>query len=457
MNICTATDSYKMAHYAMYPEGTKKVYSYFESRKGAKFDETVFFGLQSLLKELEGQVVTQSKIDFAEKLTGKHLGNEEVFNAERWQYILDKYDGRLPVRIKAIPEGTAIPTGNVLLTIENLDENCFWLTNHLETFLTHLWYPSTVASLSRDVKKTLKESLERTGSSEAMLDFMLHDFGMRGVSSMQSADMGGLAHLTQFKGTDTIVALERGMSDYQADLDNLGFSVLATEHSIMTAKGREGEEEVIESLLDQYPTGVLSIVCDSYDIYNCVENILGDRFRDKVLARDGVTVIRPDSGDPVTVVRKLLTIMKDRFGGEVNEAGYYVLNPKVRLIWGDGIDAQGIAEILEAMIDMNFATENIVFGMGGGLLQKVNRDTQRFAFKCSARQDENGVWQDVYKDPIDGSKASKRGRLKLIEIEGEYKTVRQEENGEDLLVTVFENGEIIKTYKFDEVRQNTEI
>ena len=457
MNICTATDSYKMAHYAMYPAGTKKVYSYFESRKGAKFDETVFFGLQSLLKELEGQVVTQAKINFAEKLTGKHLGNEEVFNAERWQYILDKYDGRLPVRIKAIPEGTAVPTGNVLLTIENLDENCFWLTNHLETFLTHLWYPSTVASLSRDVKKTLKESLERTGSSEAMLDFMLHDFGMRGVSSMQSADMGGLAHLTQFKGTDTIVALERGMEDYQADLDNLGFSVLATEHSIMTAKGREGEKEVIESLLDQYPTGVLSIVCDSYDIYNCVENILGDRFRDKVLARDGVTVIRPDSGDPVTVVRKLLTIMKDRFGGEVNDSGYYVLNPKVRLIWGDGIDAQGIAEILEAMIDMNFATENIVFGMGGGLLQKVNRDTQRFAFKCSARQDENGDWQDVYKDPIDGSKASKRGRLKLIEIEGEYKTVRQEENGEDLLETVFENGEIIKTYKFDEVRQNTEI
>ena len=199
MNICTATDSYKMAHYAMYPAGTKKVYSYFESRKGAKFDETVFFGLQSLLKELEGQVVTQAKINFAEKLTGKHLGNEEVFNAERWQYILDKYDGRLPVRIKAIPEGTAVPTGNVLLTIENLDENCFWLTNHLETFLTHLWYPSTVASLSRDVKKTLKESLERTGSSETMLDFMLHDFGMRGVSSMQSADMGAWLTLRNSK------------------------------------------------------------------------------------------------------------------------------------------------------------------------------------------------------------------------------------------------------------------
>jgi len=437
----------------MYPQGTEIVYSYFEARKGAQYDEVTFFGLQPILKELQGQQVTMESIDAAEELVGFHLGDKKLFYRERWEHILKEHNGRLPVRIKAVPEGMSVPIGNVLMTVENTDPKCFWLTNHLETWLTHVWYASTVATMSKAVKGTLKHFLEETASSDAMLDFMLHDFGMRGVPTMGTAGIGGAGHLIHFKGTDTVVALETAHREYDADYATLGFSVTATEHSVMTAKGREGEAEVIEHLLDTFPTGILSMVSDSYDIYNCVENILGGAFREKILARDGVLVVRPDSGEPVEVVRRLLKIMGERFGFDTNKGGYKLLNPKVRIIWGDGIDHGGIRRILEAMKEDKWAAENIIFGMGGGLLQKVNRDTQRFAFKCSARR-ENARWFDVYKDPIEGGKASKRGRLKLIRDNDTYKTVAYETAGEDILQSVFENGKVMKLFTFDEVRAN---
>jgi len=457
-NICTLTDSYKLLHDNMYPEGTEYVYSYFEARDGAEFDKTTFFGLQMLIKKhLLGKVVTTEKINRAEKLVARHFGNTKIFNRAKWDYIVEKHDGHLPVMICAVPEGTRVPNSNVLMTVCNTDPKCYWLTNHLETLLCHVWSASTVATLSRATKDMYKEFLREScdaGENFAGLDFMLHDFGMRGVSSMESAGFEGAAHLINFLGTDTVIAMEY-IEHYYGGVET-GFSVPATEHSIMTAKARDGEEEVIEHLLDKYPTGILSVVSDSYDIYNCVENIYGKKFRDRILARDGKFVVRPDSGNPGIVVPKLLNLLYGAFGGTINKKGYRVLNPKVGLIWGDGIEMDGIRKVLDIVLGYGYSAENLVFGMGGGLLQKINRDTQCFAFKSSAQM-RNGVWYDIFKDPIEGGKKSKKGRLVLLMKDGEFVTEPQtaENSNYNLLECVYCDGVSIKEYDFNEVIVNS--
>ncbi len=458
-NICLTTDSYKLNHWNQYPAGTEKVYSYFECRKGAKFAETPFFGLQYIIKNhLEGVIVTREKIENAAKLCKAHFGSEKYFNREGWEYILNSHGGKLPVVIKAVEEGTVVPINNVLMTIENTDNKCFWLTNFLETILSQVWYPITVASLSREVKVTLNEYFTLT-SDGGLLNFGLHDFGFRGASSWESAGIGGAAHLINFLGTDTVVAMEVAVNYYNANLDNLAFSVAATEHSVMTALGKNGEEQVVENLLNEYPTGILSVVSDSYDIYNFVSNIVGTKFKDRILNRDGVFVVRPDSITPThpTPEEEMVWIMENlwaNIGGTINSKGYKVINPKVRVLWGDGIDIEGIKKILYFITKAGFATENMAcFGMGGGLLQKVNRDTQRCAFKCSA-QYRDGQWYDIQKNPKDVSKASKKGKLKLIKVDGEFETVGENDPGEDCLKVVFTNGVLVKEIDFDTVRKN---
>ena len=458
-NICLTTDSYKLNHWNQYPAGTEKVYSYFECRKGAKFAETPFFGLQFIIKNhLEGVVVTREKIENAAKLCKAHFGDEKYFNREGWEYILNSHGGKLPVVIKAVEEGTVVPINNVLMTIENTDNKCFWLTNFLETILSQVWYPITVASLSREVKVNIKEYLDLT-SDGGLLNFGLHDFGFRGASSWESAGIGGAAHLINFLGTDTVVAMEVAVNYYNADLNGLAFSVAATEHSVMTALGKNGEEQVVENLLNEYPTGILSVVSDSYDIYNFVSNIVGTKFKDRILARDGVFVVRPDSITPThpTPEEEMVWIMENlwaNIGGTINSKGYKVIDPSVRVLWGDGIDLEGIKKILYAVTKAGFATENIAcFGMGGGLLQKVNRDTQRCAFKCSA-QYRDGQWYDIQKNPKDVSKASKKGKLKLIKVDGEFETVGENDPGEDYLKVVFYNGVLVNEVDFATVRKN---
>jgi len=455
-NITVLTDSYKIGHYDMYPEGTETVYSYFESRKGARFNETVFFGLQYLLKEyLCGQVVTKESIDKGQAIVDAHLG-PNVFNREGWEYILKEYNGHLPLEIKAVPEGTPVDVGNVLMTVENTDPKCFWLSNFSETLLTHVWSASTVATLSREVKKLCKSYLGATSDNQAGLNFMLHDFGYRGVSSVESAGFQGAGHLVNFFGTDTIAAIELLMNYYNSGV--CAFSVPATEHSIMTARGEEGEKQVFKDLLDKYPTGILSVVIDSYDYHRFIREY-AEEFKDQILARDGKVVFRPDSGDPVKVVRNVLKNLEIVFGSTENSKGFGVLNPKVGVLWGDGIDIEGIKCILNDMLQQKWSAENIVFGMGGGLLQKVNRDTQRFAFKSSA-QKRNGEWFDIYKDPIDSSKASKKGKLALTKRFGFYETINPDAlltNKDDLLETVFLNGKLIKEYSLDQIRKNAEL
>lgn len=474
-NICTMSDSYKGTHWPQYPKGTSEVYSYLESR-GGKFDNTLFSGLQIILKKyLVGQVVTEQKIQSAKKLWDAHIG-PGVFNEKGWRHILEKHNGYLPLKIKAVPEGMSVPTSNVLVTVQNTDPEVPWLTNYVETLLLQVWYPITVGTLSREIKKVLVKYLKKTTSLDSeglknQVSFMLHDFGYRGSTSIESAGIGGFAHILNFMGTDTIAAIETAQEYYNTD-NILAFSVPASEHSTITSWGESNEVKAFENMLDSYPTGLVACVSDSFDILRACGDYWGGILRDKIIQRDGRLVIRPDSGDPVETLRQVFKILYDKFPGGVNDRGFKVLHNNVRVLQGDGVNYESIIEILDMMVEEGFSVENIVFGMGGALLQKVDRDTQNFAFKCSHIVI-NGKEVDVRKNPIEidsngnrksSFKSSKPGKLKLMS-KDEQNVVfvnlftqehSQDEIG-DIMNTVFENGVLLKDWTFEEVRERSQI
>ena len=461
-NIILNSDSYKYSQFNQYPEGTEYIYSYIESR-GGKYDETVFFGLQAFIKEyLCGPVVTMEMIDEAEAIITAH---GEPFNREGWEYIVKEHGGNLPVIIKAVPEGTVVGVHNVLATIVNNDPKCYWLTSFLETALLRaIWYPTTVATNSREIKKVMLDALERTGTP-ADIAFKLHDFGARGVSSLESAGIGGAAHLVNFMGTDTVEALLFARRYYGADM--AGFSVPAMEHSTVTSWGREREVDSYRNMVKKNgkPGGIVSAVSDSYDIFNACK-LWGTELKQDILDSGATLVVRPDSGHPATVVLKCIQILDEHFGSEVNEKGYKVLS-NVRVLQGDGINIDSVKEILDTIIAEGYSADNVVFGQGGALLQIVNRDDQKFAMKCSAAF-VNGEWVDVFKDPItDKGKQSKKGQLKLVKNGGIdkdgnpcYITVNHHDKMfsvlHDELEVVFSNGKLIRDLTFDEVRANVE-
>lgn len=458
INLLELTDSYKVSHYRQYPPQTQDVYSFFESRGGV-FGDVTFFGLQYLLKRyLVGEVVNRADLEEAEEDFALHFGDDSLMNMSGWERIINVHGGRLPVIIRAIPEGTTVPNHNVLMTVENTDPELPWLTNYLETLLCQVWYPSTVATQSREMKKIYLRYLELTGDP-SLIDFKMHDFGFRGSTSVESAGIGGAAHLVNFKGTDTMQALRVARKYYNERM--AGFSIPAAEHSTITAWGKENEVEAYANMLKSFPTGAMAVVSDSYDIFEACRNIWGGALKTQVLEREGVTVVRPDSGYPPEVVVRVLNILGQAFGYTTNAKGYKVLNPKIRVIQGDGIDIGMEEMILEAMMEAKWSADNLTMGSGGGLLQKVNRDTQKFAFKCSAAE-VDGEWRDVMKDPVtDPGKRSKAGRLALVKQNGIYRTLREEEAAQqglnNELIPVFANGELLVDQTLAEIRERARI
>ncbi|MBS7563279.1 nicotinate phosphoribosyltransferase [Mucilaginibacter sp. Bleaf8] len=464
-NFVLLADAYKYAHHKLYYPGTTQIYSYLESR-GGLFNETMFFGLQYYLKAyLQGPAFTQADLDEADGFLQQVFGRNDVFDKSRFQYILDKYEGYLPVRIKAVAEGTSVPNGNVLMTIENTDPECYWLTNFLETLLMQIWYPCTVATLSSQIKKVVYQYYHETATegAEAGIDFVLNDFGYRGVSSMESAGLGGAAHLVNFSGSDNLAGSRMAMQYYDAQ-KVYGLSIPATEHSICTLLGREGELEIFRHVLRSFPTGTVACVSDSYNIFKACSEYWGEELKNEILNRQGTLVIRPDSGDPVMTLLAIFEILFDKFGYTVNSKGFKVLPPQLRVIQGDGVNYEAIIGLYYALKTNGIGAENLVLGMGGALLQKVDRDTQKFALKCSAAVI-NGNEVNVIKSPteidangqiVESFKKSKSGRLKLVKIDGHYKTVNQDElpHVADELHTVFENGHILRNFTFDEVKLN---
>ncbi|MBR6252639.1 MAG: nicotinate phosphoribosyltransferase [Clostridia bacterium] len=454
-NICLLTDSYKVTHHYLYPKGTQKIYSYMESRTGAEFNKTIFYGLQYIIKKyLQGKVVTEEKIDEAERIVNSHIG-KGIFNRSGWEYVLDEHYGKLPIEIKAVSEGTPINVSNAMMTVENTDTQSYWLVNYLEPLLLQVWYPSTVATLSAEIRKLIDFYLGVTGSSDKNIDFMLHDFGYRGASSTESAMLGGSAHLLSFSGTDTIPALTIP-ENYYNDPYIYGFSVQATEHSVMTSLGSDGEFDQVLNVINQAKDGILSIVIDSYDYKEFLRQATGNTPINsaitKFLDKEGNKVVfRPDSGDPVATTRDCLDLLSKGFNTHLTTKGYKVFDDNIGLLWGDGLNYQKIRDILFAMKSDYWAAENIIFGMGGGLHTSVNRDTQRNAFKCSA-QLRNGEWYDISKNPLDSSKKSKTGRFKLICHDGVFLTVPINDKRTNYLKTVFKNGELLIDHDFADVK-----
>ena len=449
-NIILNSDSYKYSQFNQYPTNTTGIYSYIESR-GGKYDETVFFGLQAFIKEYLLEPITQDMIYEAELIITAH---GEPFNRAGWEYILQEHAGYLPVRIRAVPEGTVVPVKNVLATIENTDPACYWLTSFLETALLRaIWYPTTVATNSREIKKLILDALEKTGDPST-IDFKLHDFGARGVSSLESAGIGGAAHLVNFMGTDTVEALVFARRYYAADM--AGFSIPAMEHSTVTSWGRENEVDSYRNMLKQNakPGGLVACVSDSYDIYAACEK-WGTELKQDIIDSGATVVVRPDSGDPATVVNECLKILDKNFGHTVNEQGFKVLN-NVRVLQGDGITHQTIRSIIFTITMSGYSVDNVAFGQGGMLLQTVNRDDFRFAMKCSAAL-VDGKWIEVFKDPItDPGKSSKKGRVTLYQNgAGEYYS-DIEGKGVSALITVFENGQLIVDHTFQDIRDRTQ-
>ncbi len=449
-NIIEDTDSYKVSHALQYPRDTRHISSYQESRC-APTVQIVSFGHQYPVVRYLTTPITRDNIEEAGDLWVPHMGE---FNYEGWKYILGQHGGYLPLKIQAVPEGTRLGASNVLSQIINTDPvNTFWLTNYIETMWSRTWYPITVATQDHDIRVMIQRFLDATATDTNVL-FHLHDFGSRGVSSKESAGIGGMAHLLNFLGTDTGIGLRYARQFYDEPM--AGYSIPASEHSTITTWGRDHEGDAYENMLDTYgkPGQKFACVSDSYDIMAAIDKWY--RLKDKIIASGSSLVIRPDSGEPVedavfAVMRRVL----DKFGYEPNDKGYAVLPPYVRVIQGDGVNQQSINKILTKLKKHGISAENVSFGMGGALLQKLDRDTLKFAIKCSAI-DRAGTWHDVYKDPIgDHSKASKRGILALIKEGGQYKTIRRSDlNGrKDHLQTIYENGRLYNATTLSEVRE----
>ena len=454
MNLILNTDSYKYSHFAQYPPETAAISAYVESRAGGEHDNVLFFGLQMFLKAYLSRPVTVADVDEAEGMITAH---GLPFNRPGWDLLVSRLGGYLPLMIEALPEGMVVPAGTPLVQVRNTDPDFFWLPTFIETALLRaVWYPSTVATVSWHVRQMIAEALDKTCDDPGpVLPFRLHDFGARGATSHEQAGIGGAAHLVNFMGTDTVAGLVHAKRYYGEQM--AGYSIPAAEHSTMTSWGEAREREAYENMVDQFggEGKLVAVVSDSYDLFRAVRTIWGGALKEKVKSFGGTLVVRPDSGDATRVPIDTIEMLGEIFGFSLNGKGYKVLAPCVRVIQGDGITPQTIRTLLTALQERGWSAENLAFGMGAGLLQRVNRDTLRFAMKANARQDRDGIWHGIAKDPkTDPGKASKRYRQAVVMEGGRPVAVALREIGErtNLLETVWENGDLKRDWSFAEIR-----
>jgi nicotinamide phosphoribosyltransferase len=403
-----------------------------------------------------------------------------ILGAQPPQDITDKINalvklGHLPLEIKAVPEGTIIDNKNVLATVTNTDPRFFWCVGFVESLLLKVWAPTTVATKSLQFKRLVSKFTAETSDSDFLLPFLVHDFGYRGVSSEETAEICGAAHLVNFAGTDTVPAV-KFMKEMYAGEGLIGASVPATEHSIHCSFGPtlENEIEYVKRQMELNPTGLMSVVSDAYDYWRMLTVTL-PAVKDQILARDGKYVVRPDSGDPMKILcgdesapvgspENLGTfrLLDQLFGSTINSKGFKELNSKIGVIYGDGMYFERFEAILEKMKEMGFANTNLVVGIGGLLLQQNNRDDLGFAFKATYAEI-NGEACELYKDPItDPGKKSHKGLMVLEKSEttGKFFTVdgvcpASEKSGH--LETVFKNGKVVKEYTLAEIRERAKV
>lgn len=479
--ICRA-DSYKFFHYAAYPNSDKRkvvgMSSYIEARV-SKNVTLVPFGAQLVIQKYLTQRVTMAHIDAAEAFSKAHFGRDLFARAE-WEKVVTEYDGFVPLIIRGIPEGTPVRGGQPMMTVTCLDEDLFWMSAYFETLMQRgIWYPTTIASLDGQILAEIKRFYEISGAPtegpESLLGFALHDFGGRGVTCAEQAEIGGAAHLIHFMGSDTVEGILTANHYYNEPMS--AFSVFATEHSIECSFKLDdaGEHEYLAHVLkNALPGTIVSIVIDGRDTIRCAKKLCATYenggFRELIIESGAKVVFRPDSGDMMEIVPKILRMQEAAFGSDTNAKGYRKIR-HVGIIQGDGVDHMAIKTLLGNILAMGFRADNVVFGSGGALLQKVNRDTFKFAQKASAILVRTTVlgahggavteaWEGIAKDPVtDPGKKSKEGVLTLLRniATGELVTGRLDQGPipagfEDAHVLMYHTGDLYNETGMGEVR-----
>lgn len=521
-------DFYKVGHHPMYPPGTTKIYSNLTPRKSRLpgVNAIVVFGIQYWILEY---VISQWNWGFFGYLSGTVRVNDETQPSHK-RYrskdtVISKYKrmmdntlgkdavstthleqlwdlGYMPLHIKALPEGTLCPIGVPCLTITNTVDHAFWLVNYLETILScSTWQAMTSATIAYEYKKLLTKAAEDTGGPVDFVTWQGHDFSMRGMSSLESACISGAAHLLSFTGTDTIPAISFLESYYGTNIESelVGASVPATEHSVMCMGGQTDEIGTFARLLDTFPTGILSVVSDTWNLWSVCTDYL-PRLKEKILKREGKLVIRPDSGDPVDIIcgwtpeivkntnqyepaqQGVVELLWDIFGGTINDKGYKQLDSHVGVIYGDSITLDRAKQICNRLMEKGFASTNVVLGIGSFTYQYNTRDTFGFAVKATygevEREEDHGAGRvkarearEIFKDPItdDGTKKSAKGLLQVFNNRADAQGYDMKFDGKDelklnnsctpeqekggLLETVFLDGKLTKFQTLSEIRK----
>jgi nicotinamide phosphoribosyltransferase len=472
-----AIDGYKLSHRQQYPDHTTRVYSNWTPRMSRldNVDAVTFFGLQYFLKRYLGEewenffaMPESLVINRYQRRVDGYLGPNNIGTA----HIAGLHAlGYLPLEFRAVPEGTRVPLRVPMLTVENTHDDFFWLVNYFETIMSNiLWMPCTSATIARQYRKIFDHAARITGGPAEFVDWQGHDFSFRGLPGLEAAQLSGAAHLLYFTGTDTIPAIEL-IEDYYGPLADdylIGGSVTATEHSVMCAGGELTETETFARLMNLYPGGIVSVVSDTWDLWNVLTNILPG-LRDQIMTRDGKLVIRPDSGDPVKIVcgdwdapqgsparKGVIELLWEQFGGTETEEGYKLLDPHVGCIYGDSITMERAAHICAGLMAKGFSPSNMVFGIGSFTYQYNTRDTFGFAMKATwVEVDGQGI--DIFKQPItdDGMKNSAKGRLAVLEQDGVLTLINQATPAQEaasVLRPVWRDGKFIEIDTFDQIR-----
>ncbi|MDY8137751.1 nicotinate phosphoribosyltransferase [Aquimarina sp. 2201CG5-10] len=477
MNPLLLTDGYKLGHREQYPNGTTLVYSNWTPRKSRieGIDNVVFFGLQYFIKEylikkFNEDFFDQPKVTVVseyKKYVDHYLGVD--YDTTHIEALHDL--GYLPIEIKALPEGTEVPIRVPMFTLVNTRPDFFWLTNYLETLLSNIiWQPCTSATIAKQYQKILSTYASQTDKEN--LEFITwqgHDFSMRGMSGTESSILSGMGHALSFSGSDTLPVAKAYELYYNADVTKelvIG-SVNATEHSVMCAGSKDDEIGTFKRLLETYPTGILSVVSDTWDLWKVLTEYL-PKLKKEILEREGKLVIRPDSGDPVDIIcgcdhkdpavaKGVIELLWDEFGGIINDQGYKVLNPKIGAIYGDSITIERATQICERLKQKGFASTNVVLGIGSFTYQYNTRDTFGFAMKATYVE-VKGEGREIFKDPItdDGTKKSAKGLIQLYQKNGTIgfkDQVSIKEENEGLLNTIFKNGKLVVEEDLSTIRK----
>lgn len=462
ISLILRMDSYKFSHPFAYRRGIRSMASYGSARV-SRSEILVPFGMQMFVKKYLTERITMADIDEAERFAELHFGRK-LFHRAAWEKVVNTYGGALPLIIRSVKEGELVNGGLPIYTVAVLDdEDVAWMSAAFETLIQRaVWYPTTIATMDRQIKLAMKEFYLQTGADIGMLLFALHDFGGRGVTSGETGEIGGSSHTVGFMGSDTIEGILA--ANFYYNIEMAAFSVYATEHSVECSFGG-GAEDAKEYIRHQLRAAkalgvqVMSIVIDGYNVYREAEILCSDEFRDEIIASGIKVVFRPDSGDMMEVVPRILKMQEAAFGYTLTDKGYKKIN-NVGIIQGDGVDHLAIKQLLSKVTNvLHYSADVVIFGSGGALLQKVNRDTFKFAQKASAIQigDE---WIGIAKDPVtDSGKKSLEGVLTTVRsrMTGEQMAARLDKGPldsewEDMMQLVYFKGQLFNETSLSEVR-----